>query len=87
MALFPERIVFKNSTTGISTLTAEAAPGSISPLVPGELLMYRESDGFRLYSLSISGSVVQVCARTRNENKGSLTVTPLLKSMVLNLTG
>jgi hypothetical protein len=87
MALFPERIVFKNSTTGTSTLIAEVAPGSISPLVPGELLMYRESDGFRLYSLSISGSVVQVGARIKNENKGSLTVTSFgegSSSFVLN---
>jgi hypothetical protein len=75
MALFPERIIFKNSATGLLNSIAEAAPGEINSLVPGELLLFREADGFRLYSLSISGSVVQVGARIRNENKGSLTVT------------
>ncbi len=75
MAVFPQNVVFKNSTAGLAYVVGAIKPGSQDGLVTGELLLYTESDGFRLYSLSLSGVVTQVSTALINENKGSLTVT------------
>lgn len=75
MAVFPEKVVFKNTTAGSTYSLGAVKPGAPSSLVPGEFLVYREAGGFRLYSLNLSGTVTQVSAKIVNENKGSVTVT------------
>lgn len=74
MALFPDKIVFKNASSNIEASLASLAPGLEEGLVPGELFMFREANGFRLFSLDSAGEVVEIIAKIQNENKGSLTV-------------
>lgn len=55
MAVFPERIVLKNSTDPSADLSY--ALGYTYPIVPGEIVVGRETDSVKLYALDSSGAV------------------------------
>lgn len=74
MAVFPERIILKQTTDTISTVLTLIAPGGGDPCLPGELVIQRGNGVARLYTLDSGNVPVAVVGALKNENKGSLTV-------------
>lgn len=74
MAVFPERIILKNSTDSSAYIIAAIAPGGSNACVPGEIVVQRLNGSVRLYALDSTNVPRQITAGLLNENKGSLTV-------------
>lgn len=60
MAVFPDRIVLKNSTDGDSTIRAAIASGGSDQINPGELVVGRITGGAALYTVDSEGSIVTI---------------------------
>lgn len=60
MAVFPDRIVLKNSTDAEQSIKTAIATGGTDAIVPGELVVGREPGKARVYTLDSTGSVVSV---------------------------
>ena len=58
MAVFPDRIVLKNSTDSQATIEAAIASGGSDPITQGELVLGLEVGNLRMYSIDGSGNVV-----------------------------
>lgn len=58
MAVFPDRIVLKNSTDDQATIEAAIAPGGSNPITQGELVLGLAPGDLRIYSLDGSGNVI-----------------------------
>lgn len=58
MAVYPDRIVLKNSTDSQAYIESAIASGGTDPIVKGELVLGLESGNLRLYSLDGDGNVV-----------------------------
>lgn len=74
MAVFPERIILKNSTDVSASITAAMQPTGSAACVPGEIVVQRLNGYVRLYALDSINVPRQITAGLLNENKGSLTV-------------
>ncbi len=74
MAVFPEKIIFKNTTDTSTYIASAIAPGGSAACVPGEIVVQRLNGYVKLYSLDSANIPRQVTAGLINENKGSLTV-------------
>lgn len=60
MAVFPDRIVLKNSTDSEASIVSAIGSGGTDAIQPGELVIGRESSAAKLYTLDSTGSVVIV---------------------------
>lgn len=61
MAVFPDRIVLKNTTTtSDATIISEIETGGTDEIVPGELVVKRESGSSKLFTKDASGAIVTV---------------------------
>lgn len=60
MAVFPDRIVLKNSTDSEASITSAIGPGGGDEIQPGELVIGREASAAKLYTLDSAGNVVVV---------------------------
>ena len=59
MAVFPDRIVLKNSTSSPSTIISEIQTGGSDEITQGELVIGIETGTISLYSKSFDGSIVR----------------------------
>jgi len=83
MAVFPDKIVLKSSTDGNSTVRQEIAAGQAYEIVPGEIVVSRESSRASLFTLDSNGSVVEIGAGA-NTNEAATKVRP---DLLLNFEG
>lgn len=60
MAVFPDRIVLKNSTDSQAAIESAIGSGGTDEIVPGELVVGREAGGAKLYTLDSAGVVAVV---------------------------
>lgn len=60
MAVFPDRIVLKNSIDSEATIVSAIGSGGTDAIQPGELVIGRESSAAKLYTLDSAGNVVIV---------------------------
>ena len=60
MAVFPDRIVLKNSTDAQSVIESAIGSGGTDEIVSGELVIGRETGSARLYTVDATGSVVTI---------------------------
>lgn len=74
MAVFPDRIILKNTTESSAYIISAIGPYGLTPALPGEIVVQRSSGYVRLYALDSANVPRQVTAGLLNENKGSLTV-------------
>ena len=58
MAVYPDRIVLKNSTDSQAYIESAIASGGTDPIVKGELVLGLSSGDLRLYSLDGDGNIV-----------------------------
>lgn len=62
MAVFPDKIVLKNSIDAKATIEAAIANGGTDAITAGELVIGRESGAIRLYSVDSAGNIQSVSA-------------------------
>lgn len=60
MAVFPDRIVLKNSTDSQATIEAAIAPGGSDPITQGEIVIGLESNAASFYTIDGTGNVVKI---------------------------
>lgn len=60
MAVFPDRIVLKNSTDTQAAIESAIGSGGTDAIVYGEVVIGRESGGAKLYTLDSTGAVVVI---------------------------
>lgn len=60
MAVFPDRIVLKNSTDSSSSIVSQISTGGTDPILPGEIVVGRSNGIIQLYSLDSSGIVRKI---------------------------
>jgi len=60
MAVFPDRIVLKNSTDSQAEIEASIGPSGPNAIAQGELVVGLESGGAKLYTLDSGGAVVTI---------------------------
>ncbi len=58
MAVFPDRIILKNSTDGDDYITTAIGPSTGDSIVPGEIVIGREDGYVKFYSLDANNNVV-----------------------------
>lgn len=57
MAVFPDKIVLKNSTDVQSSIESAIGAGGSDAIVPGEIVIGREAGAVKLYALDQNGFV------------------------------
>ena len=62
MAVFPERIVLKNSTDSAGAISSAIGRTGSDPIVSGELVVAQGNGQASLYTLDANGTVVSVGA-------------------------
>ena len=67
MALYPERIVLKNSTDGDTAVKTQIQSGGSSEIVPGEIVVSRRPGGANLFTTDSAGNIVQVGAPNNSQ--------------------
>lgn len=60
MAVYPDRIVFKNSTDGEAAIVAAIQPGGTDEIQPGEIVLGLEPTQAKLYTRAGDGSIVSL---------------------------
>lgn len=60
MAVFPDRIVLKNSTDAEATIIAAIESGGADEIQQGELVIGRESGTAKLYTVDSAGNIVTI---------------------------
>lgn len=60
MAVFPDRIVLKNSTDGETSIVEAITSGGTDAITPGELVISREPGAAGLYTVDSLGSIVKI---------------------------
>lgn len=60
MAVFPDRIVLKNSTDNAAAITAAIESGGTDEIQQGELVIGRDNGSASLYTLDANGDVVEI---------------------------
>lgn len=60
MAVFPDRIVLKNSTDVQAAIVLAIGSGGTDEIVPGELVIGRESRSAQLYTVDADGAIVAI---------------------------
>lgn len=72
MAVFPDRIVLKNSTDGDSSIKTAISPGGSDAVHPGELVIGRENGAVKLYSLDAQNTIVTVAGGSSSGSGSSV---------------
>ena len=62
MAVFPDRIILKNSTDTDAAIRAAIGVGGGDEIAQGEIVLGIETDGFRLYTKADDGSIITLDA-------------------------
>lgn len=60
MAVFPDRIVLKNSTDDQATIEAAIQAGGTNAITQGELVIGRETGSAQLYTVDAAGDIVTI---------------------------
>lgn len=60
MAVFPDRIILKNSTDDQSTIESAIGPGGTDEIQQGEIVVGRESGSAQLYTVDANGAIVTI---------------------------
>ena len=60
MAVYPDRIILKNSTDAQATIEAAIASGGADEIVYGELVIGRETGSAQLYTVDAAGNIVTI---------------------------
>ena len=60
MAVFPDRIVLKNSTDDEATIVSSIGNGGADAITPGEIVLGLEAGAASIYTLDSAGSVVNI---------------------------
>ena len=66
MAVFPDRIVLKNSTDAQATIEAAIETGGTDEITQGELVIGLESGLARFYTKDADGNIVTLGSATTN---------------------
>lgn len=66
MAVYPDRIVLKNSTSARATIEAAIGAGGADAIAAGEVVLGLENNSARLYTRADDGSIVSIGATTTN---------------------
>lgn len=60
MAVFPDRIVLKNSTDGETAIEAAIGPGGTDEIIQGEIVLGVNTNSVKIYTKSSNGSIVSL---------------------------
>ena len=83
MAVFPDKIVLKSSTDGNTEVRQSIGAGQSNEIVPGEIVVSRESSRVSLFTLDSNNSVVEIGASS-DASDNSIQVRP---GILLNFDG
>ena len=72
MAVFPDRIVLKETTDTASSVITATEPGGTDEIVPGELVVVREAGEVNLYTLDADNEVTRVSGLQANPGVDTL---------------
>ena len=72
MAVFPDRIILKNSTDPQATIESAIASGGTDEIQQGELVIGRESGAAQLYTVDALGAIVTISGSGGGGGTGGL---------------
>jgi hypothetical protein len=90
VAVYPDRVILKNSTDAQAAIESAIGSGGTDAIVYGEIVIGRESGGVKLYTLDSTGAVVVIggeAAALGGLTDVDLSTTPPVKGNVLLYNG
>lgn len=64
MAVYPDRIVLKNSSDSLAEIESAIVPGGTDPIVPGELVLATGGGSPRFYTLDENNNLITIASTT-----------------------